>query len=653
MATEFSVISVTGGASVPFSLGYAFREGDVPSGSTVLSDVAEFQCVAKNAWPDGSLKFAILSGRAALTAGQWRTLALRSGAAPAARPPVSLADLRATGIAASVTFGAYGAASWTGTDWDAPFQTWVSGPEMSSWVYRKPIGGDAHLVAWLEVRCFAGGAVEVLPWIENGYLRVSGATSKSGAVSFTLGGTERYGASLTLLNHQRAVLASGTTFAHWLGTDPQTSVRHNTPYMMASRMVPNYRGVTSSGSSSLNNVATSYQPLAQADYSPMMNQTGYQKAIGLLPHWDALYLTSGGDARAWRAVQVNAYCAGRYGFHHRDETTNRPLRLSAYPTLELGSGLNIEDIGDDGGPKTPASGGGAPPLMDTAHLPAMAYFAYLVTGRMYFLEEVQLLSTTCYLKVGRTVRQGASYIINGSSASVDESRGAAWTLRTLTHAASVTPDGDVLQGEFRNAINANIDWYHARYVGKGNPGGHVLGYGDQGEPGHVQRCWMDDFVTMAWGFLKDQKVNAADRQTRLDQFCAYKYQAIVGRLGPGTPGTYNYRYAAQYDITTAPTNSTDWAGGTGPWYANWGAIAAAWGVPAADGGTALMGTSGSSPDAMGTGYWGNLHPAIAYAVDHGAPGARDAYNRLTNASNYAANATQFNSSPEWGVQPRS
>jgi hypothetical protein len=224
-------------------------------------------------------------------------------------------------------------------------------------------------------------------------------------------------------------------------------------------------------------------------------------------------------------------------------------------------------------------------------------------------------------------------------------------MRALAQAACVTPDGDVLQTEFRAAVNANIDWYHARYVGKGNPGGHVEGYGDQGDPGFVQRCWMDDFLTAAWGYMKDLRVNSADRQVKLDQFCEYKYQSIVGRLGPGTPGTFNYRYAAQYNITTAPTNNTDWNGG-GPWYSNWGEIAAAWNVPPADGGTALMGGSGAGVDSMATGYWGNLHPAIAYAVDHGAPGAAAAYARLVNASNYAANVAQFNDSPEWGVRPR-
>ena len=44
-------------------------------------------------------------------------------------------------------------------------------------MYRKQVGTDAHLVAWLEVRLFPGGLVEILPSIENGYLLVTGPTS--------------------------------------------------------------------------------------------------------------------------------------------------------------------------------------------------------------------------------------------------------------------------------------------------------------------------------------------------------------------------------------------------------------------------------------------------------------------------------------------
>jgi hypothetical protein len=77
-------------------------------------------------------------------------------------------------------------------------------------------------VAWLEVRAYKGGQVEVLPWIENGYLQVAGPTSKAGTASVSIGGTQRFSQSLSLLNHQRAVLASGSTLTHWYGgTDPK------------------------------------------------------------------------------------------------------------------------------------------------------------------------------------------------------------------------------------------------------------------------------------------------------------------------------------------------------------------------------------------------------------------------------------------------
>src|SRR5437764_1418154 len=63
---------------------------------------------------------------------------------------LTTADLRATNATASIAAGSFGTASWSSTDWANPFMAWVSGPQMCSWIYRKPIGSDAHLVGWLE-----------------------------------------------------------------------------------------------------------------------------------------------------------------------------------------------------------------------------------------------------------------------------------------------------------------------------------------------------------------------------------------------------------------------------------------------------------------------------------------------------------------------
>ena len=58
------------------------------------------------------------------------------------------------------------------------------------------------------------------------------------------------------------------------------------------------------------------------------------------------------------------------------------------------------------------------------------------------------------------------------------------------------------------------------------------------------------------------------------------------------------------------------------------------------------------PD-IATAYWGNLMPAISYAVDHGAPGASQAWTLITSASNFPAQAIDYNDNPVWGVTPRS
>ena len=83
---------------------------------------------------------------------------------------------------------------------------------------------------------------------------------------------------------------------------------------------------------------------------------------------------------------------------------------------------------------------------------------------------------------------------------------------------------------------------------------------------------MDDFFTASFGYLKDQQLHSSTLQTKLDQFVAWKYRSIVGRLGGSGSSEYSYRYAAQYLLPYAPSASTNWAG-AGPWYGSWGEVA--------------------------------------------------------------------------------
>ncbi|MBK7549804.1 MAG: hypothetical protein IPI20_19260 [Rhodoferax sp.] len=647
---QFSILSATGGPSIPFTVGQAFRQGDVPASQTVRSGIADFQSVVKNRWPDGSVKFAILSGRADLSANAWRTIGLSAGPASSSGPVVTTQDLQGTGVSASVQFGSFGTAGWSGGEWGAPTKTWVEGPEMSAWTFRKPIGGDAHLVAWLEVRAYRGGRVEVLPWIENGYLKVTGPTGKSGTATFTFGGTQRFSQPLNLLNHQRAVLASGTTLTHWFGGDPQVTPKHDSAYLMATKLVPNYRAVTTGASILFNRLPSSYTPLAEASYPVTMGNAGYHGSIGLLPEWDAAYLTTGADPRAFRGVVINGYAAGRYGTHYRDETTNRPIRFSSYPTLVITGDSGIPGTGASStNSYTPVSTGSYPPSYANTHHPSMGYMAYLLTGWNYFVEETQFVATVNYLKQSDQART-----VNGlqhTTVGANTTRGAAWSIRSLAQAATIAPDGDPLRDEFVGSLSANISYYHDRYAtGTNNPLGLVAPYSNYGSGDPWQSSiWMDDFFTATFGYLKELQAHSPAVQAKLDAFVQWKYRSIIGRLGGGGADSFSFRYAAQYTTNYAPSATSNWDTGTGPWYNTWGDVARSMSLP----------TSGSVGESLvsgypeeASGYWGNLMPALAYAVDHNAAGAVDAWTRVISAPNFVTQVNTYNDAPVWGVKPR-
>jgi hypothetical protein len=440
-----------------------------------------------------------------------------------------------------------------------------------------------------------------------------------------------------------------------VGGDPQLTPRHGSPYLMSSKLVPNYRGTTRTNSSLFARLPTSYTPLAQASFSSYMPSPGYDSGIGLLPEWDVSYLTSGGDPRAYRAVLINAYSAGRYGIHYRDETTNRPMSFSSYPNLVMNSNAaGVSSIGvSSTNTYTPSNSGAEPPVYDSPHHPSMGYMAYLLSGWNYFLEENQFLATANYLKQNNTTRQAAKGIFESSSGT-GITRGAAWSLRSLAQAAAITPDSDALRTELVNNINENINYYHARYVAQpNNPLGLVQPYDHYNSSAAADpwqgSVWMDDFFTATVGYMKDLSVNSSTVQTKLDQFLAWKYRSIVGRLGGSGTAAFSYRYAAQYTVNYAPSNSADFATGAGPWYADWAAVARAMAIPTSGNlGEALV--SGYPEEA--TAYWGNLMPAISYAVDHAATGASEAWTRITSASNFPTQASQYDDLPVWGVKPR-
>ncbi|WP_457421910.1 hypothetical protein [Roseateles sp. P5_E7] len=654
---QFSLLSTKTQAKAPFCLGYAFRRGDIPAGSSVGSSITGLQVISRTTWPDGSLKFAQLAGVVDVTAGSMLVVRLkRVDTGASAGTALSLADLKKTGITAEFGAGALGAASFGAADWDAPQTVWASGPQMSSWIFRKTFGSDTHLVAWLEVRLFAGGAVEVLPWVENGYLQVTGPVNKAATYTFKLGSTERFSAAIDIPHHCRTPLINGTALSYWLADAPGVTPRHDLAYLQATEQVPTYSARVAATAGVAQALATSFTPLSSANFNyqgDSMAATGYQEPIGLLPQHDALYLTCDG-VDTYGAVIRNGYAAGRYPLHYRDEKTQRPIRFSQYPNLLLHADSRVSDLGGSTKSQyTPKPTGTQSPRWDCAHSPSVGYMAYLLTGRWYFMEQVQFAATLDYLSKADepNMRRGGLGLVQSCFGGW-QTRACAWQWRTLSQALNVTPDSDTtLRQEFINCVQSNIENFHAIYVAQpNNPFGWIQpgeGYENNMQFG---ASWQQDFVTAAFGYSLSMGLPvSAAVATKHDAFFRWKARSAVMRLGPATG--FWYINAAQYTMSISPVGVPDFQGGKGPWYPTDAAAYAATYASLPSWFGNLEGKLAGEIMPGDRAAWANLTTAVAYAVRHGVSGALTAYQRMTTASNYPALRDAFHVAPVWSVAP--
>ncbi len=640
----------------------------------MAGNLGSLQVTPKNFWPDGSLKFALIAALVDLPAATPVAMNLRRVVSSASGSPVEMADLKRTGVSVTVGCGSFGTVGWAGTDWDNPFLRWVAGPIMSSWIYRRPVGSDAHLVVWLEVRVFSGGQVEVLPWIENGYIAVAAPTNKSATYTVKLNNTERFAASIDLKHHQRTPLVSGAALSHWNVADPQIHLQHDAKYLMATELVPSYGAVVSPSATVVSELPATYTPLQQGSFRYAststnastgfdrddMSTSGYGAPIGLLPQHDMLYLVT--TANTFATVVRNGYSAGRYHIHYRDENTNRPLRFSQHPTRVLANGQAFKDNGSSStNTRTPAASGGNGPLWDVAHSPSVGYMAYLLTGRFYFMEEVLFAATANYLGNGDNalLRTGSRGLVQ-TAVQAWQTRSCAWDWRSKIQALTVVPDEDTpLRNELIACVEANVAHFHGRYVAQANnPFGFILP-GESAYNGTVNEAaaWQQDFVTavFGWSVSMDLPIGPTHK-SNLAAFFQWKAKSVVLRLS--TSEKWWYLNAAPYTVKMgASVNANSFINGTGPWPESEAAFyALSFAKPPAWFGS----TEGTlafefQPDysAAVRGMWANLQPALAYAVQHGVPGALEGYQRMVKANNWPLFQAQFNGIPVWSVKPSS
>jgi hypothetical protein len=463
-----NLTSAVTSSSSPWTFGQAFKQGDVPSGKYLTAtNTSAFQADVRNLWPDGSAKFAVLSGVSSLTASTQKSIQLSttstapSGSNVAA--PSSLTNTYVTlGVPgsgsypiASGTAGTYNINSCLAVSTVGWSRTAVSlvrkilGPVMSEFHYWQPCNPTAsQLGIWWYLRVYSNGDVDVECKIENGCWQLTSPSpsEQDYTVSVIINGVTVYTSGSSVISHLSHTWWGRVDWysfggAQYIGSPLVPA--HNGAYLMASKVVPNFGWTAPAASTLTSFYQQSVNPspfvldqsgTAYGDLSTALDATGSSPWIGLLTQWEALYVTTGQNgsftaaelAQLYAATPGNTRQAGAFLQHYRDETTGRIPIWSSYVNYSVTNGQ---------GTLPPTIAGGTPPTWDATHMPDCGYLAYLIEGRWSQLEELQ---QSAWFVIQDEYQIGNFGSLQALHAQLT-TRGFAWAVRSAGQAAAFSP----------------------------------------------------------------------------------------------------------------------------------------------------------------------------------------------------------------------
>lgn len=639
--TTFQLSSAQTGVA-PFTVGVALRKGQ--SIGPLSTNVVSSQVVIMRRWSDNTVKHCIISGIGAFSQPNTPVTVQVLDQAGSGGASLTAANIATAAPTATVDFGG-GVTVNLASLLASPVRTFVSGTQMVECHYSATASNG--VLVFFHVRLYSNNIIWVRATADNGWADIANA-DKSYVATVTIGGVVVFTGSITHFANTRWV-AEG-----FIGGNPVVTPKHNMVDLLATKLVPNYYMDTPSAAA-LNALYQNYVPYdtsrlvggvqgsgSSGDWSQTQGATGFQNDIGLLPLWDALHVTSLGDSRSYAAVVANTKAIGNFAIVWRGSTDNNlPCRPSIYPSLNVPGGGSDSTVA---GPLT----------WERNHHGSAGYLAYLLTGDYLALEAMQLQCATEYLCSSAGNGLGTNRIVFA------QTRGAAWALRTFSQLAAIGPPNDPVIIDYR-AITASAANHWASVI-TSTPGINNLGIiyeedsfdantlGPTGEIG----MFMHHFWVQANGMGSD--IEPLADMTNWNVMRDWMYKIPSGQNGTASGTDFCYSEATSlFHLVICPPNSTNI---TQMW-ANWG-IAYTQNFGAAPCGNTLGAGSPSNitPENSNptTGTIGNFLPAVAYSVDHGAPGAAAGYNRMTGATNWLAVRNATNSSfadvPMWGIQPR-
>jgi len=440
----------TGGtiATVGLTAGWAtFGEAIPPGQATGVLQVGSLptQTDVKNRWPDGSIKFAIVSANVPATGTYAVTMGAAAGGSFAPVVP-----------AASVTL------TIGGTDYVAMLpatagsDVWLAGPLVQEWrsVVTPMAGATPHpfLRVIFDTRVFNDGKAHVSVTVEN-VLNQTGATTTTYDVSIAANGQ-------TLFTHAAVQHYYLTRWRKAFDLHaPASTVTPDVSPFNVSKAIPPINAVVALDPR-VDTIGANFDILQSGALDPVMGAHGGRAELGPLPDWTARYLVKKNVTQG-QFVMANGDLAGSWPIHVREPDNAVPAGLGSEHLMSVDqqpdAWLFAGGTGIKGTPMPmPEYGSGIPgpgqsPLgPSNAHVPDLAFVPYMLTGDRYYAEEMAFWANHGMLATNGHGTQG---LLTGN-----EVRGLGWVIRNMAEAAAYYPDASPVKAYLAQKVVNNLTW---------------------------------------------------------------------------------------------------------------------------------------------------------------------------------------------------
>lgn len=556
-ATDITTITIrdkanTSTANYPITFGHLFKQGDI-TGNVYLRDgetnIAT-QTDIKTTWGDGSIKFAVVSAIVPVTANTDTVLTISTTGLAASTTPMTKAQVLETDVGAVIDLTNISDSGYSGSlsgDLRAaltaqPVQEyWLSGGVATEMLVESPLNNS--LLAKWEVRVYSTGHIKISNCLENtnyGYI---------GNVTYDL--SVKIGSSSPSEILQKTAMEH-TFFSRWRKTGwvgqepPEVEIRYTPSYLLSTNVLPSYDNSLEVSETTLSTHYALYLSKnrdimgTDPNYSGLimkaMGTTGGRPEIGLMPQWAALYLLTM-DNRMREMVVTHGELAGNIPLHYRESDNTKGnygkfISIDDRPTFNI-LNASLTTIGTT---NTNYWGVNIPHHGDFSTL------AYTITGEKFFLDELNywaawVLAYNEYRRNGEPRAPDLPALGVGYDSSrgifYTETRGLAWSLRTVGNAAALGVDGTTAKSYFKQKSVNNVEWLWAA-------NGPLLGSVDVVRVPRDQQNYLSD-APWTWTQAPWQHdfvlLNLAE-MSRKDDYTSTSINALVSKLGKFTIGRF-------------------------------------------------------------------------------------------------------------------